>query len=811
MRTIGQDVRYAIRRMKGTPGFTLAAIATLALGLGVNSAALGLADALYLKPLPAPDASRLVLVDATLPNRPPTFAFTVSYPDYLYYRDHARTFTALSAHYATSPLQVSLPQGGFGVRGSVVTASYFSVLQIQPALGRFFTDEEDRVPERNPVAVLSHDLWRTRYGADRGIIGDTIRINGTAFTVVGIAPGGFHGIYGGPNNVDIWIPTAMLKVGYRYCDDVFSRTCRIVGLVGRLADRATLEDAQAEMTVLARQLETTFPNTNKGRGVVLHPARGIRIDEQTQNRPIVSLIAAAAGLVLLVSAANVAGLLLARGVRRRKEIAIQLALGASRSRLVQQLLVESTLLALAGGAAGFIVAIWSSDVVRGLFFVDLSVDLRLIGAGFAIALVTGMVTGLMPAFQATRKDTLPTLNEETAGAGTRRTLLREGLIVVQVAVSVLLLAASGLVVRSFLHVHQGPGFDPGSLVVPRLRPSLVGYSAERSWAFQQEVIRRLEAIPGVIAASPASIPPLPRWGMGTETFQLAGDSGDPAEAPEVSTTPVGPRYFETLDVPMIDGREFDDRDAPKASRLAIVNETLARRFWPQGGAVGSLVMLGGSPAEIVGVVKDFQYLSAFAQPQPIAYLNFWQQDSSENWARDSRTHIRVAGSAAAMLPQIQSAIASVDPDVPVSDLQPLSLRIDDEFSELRTARALFVTFGALTLVLSAIGLYAALAFAIGQRTREIAIRIALGAARVEVGRLVLQRGAAVVVLGVVAGLAGSASVGPLLAYMLYGVNPRDPSTLVAGPSILVLIALLAMWLAARRAMGMDPIAALRSE
>ena len=705
---------------------------------------------------------------------------------------------------------MSLADGGFGVLGSVVTPSYFTVLQIKPVLGRFFTDEEDRVPERNPVAVLSHDLWRGRYGSDSGIVGTTIRINGAAFTIVGIAPEGFRGLYGAQNVVDIWIPTAMFKVGYRYCDG-FSRSCRVIGIVGRLADGATLQDAQTEMTVLARQLETTFPETNKGRGVIVYPARGIRLNEQTQNQPIVALIAAAAGLVLLVSSANVAGLLLARGLRRRKDIAIQLALGAGRWRLVQQLLVESTLLAVAGGAAGIFVAIWSADIVRGFFFVPLSIDMRVVGSGVAIALVIGVLTGLVPAFQATRRDTLPTLKDETAGAGTRRSLLREGLIVVQVAVSVLLLAASGLVARSFLHVHQGPGFDPDRLVVPRLRPSLVGYSDEQSWAFQREVVRRLEAIPGVIAASPANVPPLPRWGMANEPFQIAGETIDPGQTFTTATTPVGPRYFKALGVPMIDGREFDDGDRPEGPRVAIVNETLARRFWPTGGAVGSLVHIGGKPTEIVGVVKDHQFLSLFSQPDAVAYLNYWQQATGDNWTKDSRTHIGVTGTAAAMLPLIQRAIAAVDPDVPVTDVQPLSARIDNEFSELRTARALFVTFGSLTLVLSAIGLYAALAFAVGQRTREIAIRIALGAAGIDVGRLVLQRGAIVVTLGVVVGLVASTSAGPLLAHMLYGVNPRDPLTLVVGPSILVPVALLAIWLPARRAMRMNPIAALRSE
>ena len=809
MTLTGQDLRYAVRRMKATPGFTVAAIATLALGLGVNGAVLSLVYAIFLKPLPLPQASRLVLMDQTIPARSPIYSFPLSYPDYLYYRDNARTFSGLAAHYATSPMHVSTPEGGFGVLGSVVTANYFSVLRLQPALGRFFTDDEDRTPGSNPVAILSHSLWRTRYSADRQILGATVRINGTDFTIVGIAPEKFRGILR-QDPVDVWIPTAMFRVGYRYCDG-FARDCRIVNLLGRLADGSTMQDAQTEMSLLARQLETTFPETNKGRGVVVRPARGVRVDEQTQNRPIVELIAAAAALVLLVASANVAGLLLARGLRRRKEIAIRLALGASRARLIYQLLTESTLLALAGGIAGLIVAAWSVDVARGFFRVDLSLDPGVVAAGFVVALVTGLAAGIAPALQATRTGALPALKDETTGAGTRRTWLREGLIVVQVAVSVLLLGASGLVVRSFLMVHRGPGYNPDAIVMLRLRPSLIGYSAERAWAFQREVIRRLETIPGVVTASPANILLLPGWTRADTPIQIAGDSSDPAGAFLAATTHVGPRYFKTLGVPLVEGREFDDRDRTGGPRVAIVNETLARHFWPGGRAAGSVVTIEGTRVEIVGVVKDFQFVSAFQQPEPIAYLDFWQQDTADNWSHDSRTHVLVAGDAASMLPQIRRAIAAIDADVPVADAQPLGERLDLAFSDVRAARAFLVTFGALALVLSTIGLYAALAFAVGQRTREIAIRMALGAARVDVGRLVLHRGAAIVLLGVIAGLAASAMAGPLLAHLLYGVSPRDPWALLAGPSILALVALLAIWLPARRAMAMDPMVALRSE
>lgn len=819
MTMCGQDVRHAVRMMKRTPGFTAAAIATLALGLGLNSAVLSLAYTLFQKPLPLSEPSRLVLVDQTLATRSERSSFSLSYPDYVYYRDHARSFAELAAHYPTSPIHVTSRDAGFDIMGSVVTANYFSALGLQPAVGRFFFAEEDQVPGKNPVAVLSHDLWRNRFGADDRILGTDVRINGTSFSVIGIAPEGFHGVIRGVQPTDVWITTAMFNTGYRYCDGL-ARGCAVIHLIGRLHPRATIQEAQNEMTVLARQLEAAFPDTNKGRGVLVRPARGVRFNEQIEDGPIVALLAGAAALVLLVASANVAGLLLARGLRRRKEIAIRLAVGAGRGRLIRQLLTESAVLAVAGGVAGLVVALWSTELLRDFFSlgsqgdalnIDLSLDLRIVAAGLAMALGTGLLTGIAPALQATRPDTLPALKDETFGTSARRSSLREGLIVVQLAVSVLLLASSGLLVRSFLTLHRGPGFDPDAVVLLRLRPSLLGYTSERAWTFQSEVIRALEALPGVVAASPASVPPLPGWNRPPMPIQLAGDAGDPERAFRTPTTHVGPRYFKALGVGLVQGREFDDRDRPTGPRVAIVNETLARQLWPEGGAVGSLVTIGGKPSAIVGIVNDAQFLNVLEQPEPIAYLNFWQRDAAENLSHDSHMHVRVQGDAAAMLPQMRRAITAIDPDVPVTEVLPLGTRLDYAFSEVRAARTLLATFGALALVVSAIGLYAALAFAVGQRTREIAIRMAVGAARSDVGRLVLRRGGTIVLIGVVTGLVAAAFAGPLLAHLLYGVSPHDPFALLVGPAMLGAVSLLAIWLPARRAMGMDPMAALRLE
>ena len=813
-----QDVRIALRRMWQTPGFTAAAIATLALGLGLTSAVMSLAYALFLRPLPVDQAERLVFVDAIRAGRPVTSGFGFSYPDYVYYRDHARAFSELAAHYSTSPMSVVTPGGSVSVSGAVVTANYFTLLRLTPRAGRFFSADEDRAPGRDPVAILGYDFWRTRFAEDPRVLGTTVRINGTAFTVIGIAPEHFHGINAGFEPNAVWIPTAMFGVGYRYCD-ALSRGCAIVSLVGRLTGDTTIDQAQAEFAGLMRQLEAAYPATLKGHGVWVRPARGIRILEQARNAPVIALLAGAAGLVLLVASANVAGLMLARGLRRRKEIAIRLAIGASRGRLIRLLLVESVMLAAAGGVAGLLIGNWATEVLRASFAagpagsqtLDLSLDPAIALIVLGVALFTGVATGIAPAFQSTRPDVALAMKEEMSGGGRSRAIVRDGLIVVQVAVSALLLGAGGLLVRSFVMLHRGPGFDPDRVAIVRLRPSLVGFTDDRAWVYQREVIERLEALPGVLAASPAVVPPLPGWARPEMPLRLPGDSSDPSQAYAVATTFVGPRYFKVLGVGVVAGREFDDRDNADGPRVAVVNETLARRVWPTGGAVGSAMIIGPHHVEVVGVVKDLQWLSALDRPDPLAYLNYWQQERSNSWAQDSRTHIGVAGDIDAMLPEILRTIAEVDSNVAISEAESLDARLETQFAALRAARTMLVTFGALGLVLSMIGLYAALAFAVGERTREIAVRLALGASRGEVGGLVFRRGMAIVSLGVVAGLAACVVAGPFLAHLLYGVSPRDPLAITAGPAVLMAVAALAISLPARRAMKQNPMIALRGE
>jgi predicted permease len=813
-----QDARVALRRMCQTPGFTAAAIVTLALGLGLTSAVMSLAYALFLRPLPVDDAARVVSVEQTRVDRPGGWGY--SYPDYLYLREHARTFTELAAHYSTAPLSVVTPGGPVSVSGAVVTASYFNLLRLTPRAGRFFSVEEDRVPGRDAVAILGYDFWRTRFAEDSRVIGTTVRINGTAFTVIGIAPERFHGMYPGFDPNAVWIPTAMYAVAYPYCDAPLSRSCSGVGVIGRLAADTSTDQAHVEVAGLMRQLEAVYPEDFRGRGALVRPVRGVRFQEQEANSPIVRLLAAAAGLVLLVASTNVAGLLLARGLRRRKEIAVRLAIGSSRGRLIRLLVVESVMLAAAGAVAGLLISAWATDVLRTYFHdLDLSLDPRIVLIGFGVALFTGVATGIAPALQSTRTNMALAVKEGSAGAGRPRSIVRDGLIVVQVALSVLLLGAGGLLVRSLSMIHRGPGIDADHVAIVRLRPSLVGYTNDRAWTYQRNVIERLEALPGIVAASPAVAPP--HWPpRPTQTIRLAGDDGEPARAYLTSTTFIGAGYFKALGVnAIVEGREFDERESATGQRTVIVNETLARHLWPGGGVLGSViaigadgpVLVGADRCEVVGVVKDLQWVSALEQPQPMAYLSYWHQNRSNSVSQDSRTVVRVAGDAQAMLPAIQRTIAAVDPDVPISEAQSLGASLDSQFASVRAGRTMLLTFGVLALGLSMIGLYAALAFAVGERTREIAVRLALGASRADVGGLVVRRGMAIVSVGITAGVAACVMAGPFLAHLLYGVSPRDPLAITAGPVVLTVVAALAISLPALRAMKQNPIIALRAE
>jgi predicted permease len=809
-----QDIRFALRMLRKSPGFTAVAILTLALGIGANTAIFSLIDTLFLQPLPVRDSTSLVDVYGTVRGR--TYR-QLSYPDYLYYRDHAQTVADLAAQYPTSPIHLVVSQEPLEINGSVVTWNYFRLLKLTPALGRFFLPQEDEVVGRNPVAVISYGLWQERFAGDRHVLGKSIELNETTFSIVGVAPLNFEGAVPGADATDVWIPTAMFHIGYRYCD-AFQRGCTILTLIGRLKPRQTIREAQAEMTTLAHQLERAYPKTDKDRSVMVVPARGTRPD--VQNAQSATLLGAMVILVLMIACANLAGLLLARSVARRKEIAVRLSLGASRARLVRQLLVESLLLSSLGGALGLLVAFWMQSLLMGFYantgengktFFPMNLNTSVLLFALCISVLTGVLFGIIPALQASKPNLVTELKEGGNATSARRSRLRSGLVVVQVSVSLLLLIGSGLLARSLQTIYRGAGFDPSHLLWVRLRPSLVGYDQTKAWTYQREVIRQIEAMPGVTAASPGDFSPIRNatddvslWLPGRPPVR--GEFGYLAGANEV-----GPRYFETFGIPVLRGREFSEQDQKGTPNVAIANETLARHFWPSTSAIGRAIVVDGQTYRIVGVVKDAQYRGIAQQPSPFLYTDYWQQDTTDSWAEDSRTLIRVAGNPQVFLPQIRKTISAVDPNVPIFAVRSFRDALADEFQPVSMASTFVICFGALALFLSAIGLHGILAFYVGQRTREIGIRMALGAERSNVAGLVLRQAAALAFTGVVVGIVAALVSVRYLASFLYGVKPYDPLVFAGGAAVIVCVALLASYIPVRRAMRVDPMVALRYE
>lgn len=818
MSSLWQDVRYAARMLRRSPGFTSSAILTLALGIGAATAIFSLAHALYFKPLPVKDPTRLVDIHQTLEGNRTPGEFPLSYADYLYYREHNHVFTGLAADYPTAPLHLVTPSDSSLVSGSVVTWNYFPLLGLRPAYGRFFDPEEDRAAGERPVAVISHELFRSRFAGSEEALGSTITINAARFTIVGVAPQGFYGAKPGVSKIDVWVPSAMFRIGYRFCD-AFQPNCRVVGLIGRLKPGLTVADAQTDMEVLARQLETAHPQFNKGRGVRVRPALGIRLNEQAQYSQTATLLAVTVGLVLLTACANLSGLLLARGVGRRKEIAVRQAMGAARPRLIRQLLVESLMLALLGGAAGLLVAKWTGALLSAFYGTtyvgttlnfELGLDPIVLAGSLLLSLVTTLLFGLIPALQTSRLEIMPVLKAGGLAGGTGGSHLRDSLIVVQVALSVVLVIGAALLVRSVRNLGLGPGYDIGHVAMVRIRPSLVAYAPAKARAFHQEVIRRLEALPGVVAASPGGMPPLPGWG-GAEPVGLGGQgSQQGSNVLQARSNWVGYQYFKALNLSLVDGRAFDPRDE-RGVPAVILNQTLAHRLSPGGSIVGGNVMIGGQTHVVIGVARDAQFLSAGEEATPFFYRNYWQPNRTDASALDSMTNIRVQGDPRAMLSRIRQVIAETDPLVPTSEVLTLADRVGYHFRTVRGASTMLLWLGGVALLLSTVGLYSVLAFTVSQRTRELAIRVALGASQSRVARLVVGKAALLCGLGAIGGLAGAAVASRTLASLLYGVQSFDPLTFLMAPALLIAVGLLASYAPARRAASLDPNVALRSD
>ena len=810
MQTLWQDLHYGARMLLKRPGMTVIAILTLALGIGANLTIFSFVDTMFFRPLPVREPYRLLTMT------PVRGGDGYSHPAYKHFRDPSKSFGALAAHYSTAPLTIDSGGDSRVVSGAVVSANYFPMLGVNAFLGRFFLPEEDAVPDRDRVVVISHRMWQNSFGSDPSVLGKEIQINGTTFKIIGVAPEKFEGVLAGYPN-DLWLPSMMVRVGYRPCDALADVECGALGLIGRLASGGTPESAQAEAAMLTSQFA---PMSSKlaEQGAKLTPAVGVRAQDRERLRFQMQLMIAVTGLLLLIACANVTGLLLAHGAARRKEIAVRLCIGAGRLRLIRQFLTESLLLTLVAGTLGVIISLWLKQLLLVYYTTsyttfridyDLSLNPRTLLYSLGLTIVVGFLFGLPPAIQATRHDLVRAVKDEGVSPGPGRTRFRSALVVGQVALSLALLIAAALVVRSAGNVRHGANFDPQNVVAMRLRPSLIGYNPEKSQAFFQEAGRRLEVTPGVEAVSMTTSRAGLAWmSGGTVGVRLPEQVQERAEDQLKSEFhEIGLRFFDVLKIPIVQGRDFNDVDKSAKAPVIIVNETLAGRMWPNESPLERVLMVRDQPHRVVGVFKDAQLRNSLEGPLPYLYLPSWLGSAQT----DARMVVRVAGDPRAMIPALRREIKAIDPNVPISEDVPLMQQIDAEHRPVLLSSAVLTWSGGLALFLSMIGLYGVLAFAVSSRTREIGVRMALGAQTTDVLKLVVGQGLRLVTIGAFIGLLTAFASTRLIKSLLYGVGATDPLTFAGVVFLLVGIAFVACLLPARRATKVDPMIALRYE
>ncbi len=816
METLWQNLKCGARMLFKNPGFAAVAIVTLALGIGANTAIFSMINAVLLRPLPlVSEPSQLVY---------PVYVHNShSYPAYEYMRDHADVFSGLAAQ--TGRMSINLNAGGEPqlVTGELVTANFFSVLGVQAAMGRTFLPEEDKGLGGHPVVVLSQSLWERRFGADANVVGRKIQLNGLPFTIVGVMPRGFVG-----NEVgllrDLWAPMMMQPqlspMSHRGEASVLADKDFIwLNVMGRLKPGVSLTQAEAALTMVMEQDERFRNHIPGSHRAVLLPAAG-GVDPRDRSEfflPVAVLLMIVVGLLLLTACSNVANLLLARGAARQKEMGVRLALGASRAQLIRQLVVENLPLALLAGTGGLLMAMWTFGALSTFelpggtrVLLDVSLDHRVLLYAIVVSIATILFASLVPALEASRANILPVMKDDAGAGKPRRTRLRSFFVVAQVSLSSLLLITGGLFLRSLQTAQNtDPGFDGSHVVLLPLNLRLGNYSdATGPEAFRQ-ILARAEALPGVQSASLVARPPLGlSKGMGTVSREGAEVGSDFAEV-QVGVNTVAQRYFETMGMPIQRGRGFDGSDRAQSPHVLVINETLAQRFWPGEDAVGKKVRLGGTkgtPAEVIGVARNARYHSIGERPMPYIFLAL-----AQDYQPEMTLVVRTGGNAGTLAAALQKVVREMDANLAVFPPITMTEYLRSSLGPARMGALLLGMCGALGLGLAAVGVYGMLAYSVRQRTREIGIRVALGAGPREVLRLVLREGLKLAGIGIGVGTLIGLPLAQLASRFLYGISAADPVTFVGVGLLLVSVALLACWLPARRAARVDPMVALRYE
>ena len=805
-----QDIRFAARLLWKSPLFTITAALSLAIGIGANATIFSVANALLMRPLPGVADSR-TLVDLGRTTQGQGFD-TVSYHYYRSVRERTTTLSNVFVYREPTAMSLGGRLQAERIYGTMVSGSYFPTLGTRAVVGRLLNDGDDLTTGAHPVAVISHELWERRFDATPGIAGQTIALNGHPFTVVGVAPRGFHGTT--LLEADIWVPLVTLTEAAPGMTSRMLTDRRTVWLMmgGRMKDGVTIAQARSEMQAIAAGLEREFRDSYEGLKIAV--ARSVVVPGGTGwVAGFLTLLMAIVGLVLLIACVNIASMMLARAVARRREIAVRVAIGASRGRLVRQLLTESLIVFSAGGVLGLILARWLTSLLLALLprlpvpvSLDIPIDWRVLGFSVVLCLLTAILSGLAPALQASGMNLTPALKAEGLDGGPSRLRLRNAFVVGQITMSLLLVIVAGLFLRSLQHAAGiEPGFDPNHVEVVGLDLSLANLDDRSGSAFIRTLLERVRALPGVESASAASDLPLDAGTMALGTLKVPGSTQDISADWNV----VEPSFFRTLKIGLVVGRDFDERDIRSAARVAIVSETFARRAWPDRDPLGQRLVQetpdGTSELTVIGVASDAQLVWLGSAPEPFIYVANAQQFMSRTWL------VVRNRSAASAVPHVRALVADLNRNLPVTEALPLSDVTAIGLVPQRIAASVAGTLGAVGLLLAAMGIYAVTAYAVSHRTREIGIRIALGSDERRVLTLVVRQGLVLAGIGVAIGV-GLAGVGSsLLESLLFGVRGLDPVTFAGAGLLFALVAVSASYLPARRAARVDPVVALRNE
>ncbi len=815
---LGQDVRYALRQLRRHRGFAAVVVLILGLGIGANCAIFSFVDALFLKPLPVPHPERLVRIYARGPSG--HYGAGFSYPEFQRLRENASSFNGLAVETERPQLHMVFGGGSAEIRGEFVSASYFHIIGVEPRLGRGFLPQEDAVPGRDAVAVISDAMWDAQFNRDPAVLGRVVSINSIPFKIVGIAPPGFYGDKPGLP-ADLWIPAMMYGAAGYGCDDGTLNCSLFDSMIGTLAPGYSKAQAQAEAGSMMIWSAKDWPERPSRRQIALQSANRESPDDQADDAAQFRLLMSVTTSLLLIVCANLAGLLLVRGLTRRREIAVRLSIGAAQSRIVRQLLTETLILACLGGMAGLAVSIAGKKILSDFYatdsegfhhFYDLRFDWRVVGFSIGMTLLAGIIFGLLPAFRALRSDLVTDLKDGGSAARFTKGNLRSVLVVGQIALSIVLVIASGLLMRSAAELRKGTNFDPQNALVLRLRPELLKYTPPQVEALVRKVYQRLSSAPGIesVAFMQGGEGLVWEWLSGRDAL-VSPSPGSPGHNAgyEVRKQDVSSGFFRTLKIPILQGREFIEEDRAGSPPVAVVNQALAQHLWARESVVGRILYVNGQPFQVAGVCADLQPRSAVYAPEPHLYLSYWQSGAMREG--DVRLVIRVRGKPAEMLPSIRHSIQSADSNVPVGEDMPLAEQVKLEYSPVHLAQRVMTFCGMLATCLSAIGLYSVVAFGVRMRSLEIGIRMALGARRKEVLFLFVAGGARLALAGVLAGLVAALVSTHLLANLLYGVEATDPAIILFSAAFMFVVALAASWLPARRAASSDPMQALRTE